>query len=170
MLRHVLSCLLLAVACNPKLEDATARSREHRATSSELSGKASSQPDSELIVDRLPAFNGSGALIESIGIETLGGVFTPLLQAGCSVPCVATEVFSTAADNQSAIKIHIYRGTAPRVEADRDLGLFTVEDIPSALRGAPKIEISLVASRDGVVLRARSLTGGKIRLVRSEGG
>src|SRR4051794_28948805 len=117
MVRHVLSCLLLAAACKPKSDEAPGPPREHRATSGEVSETVLSHPDAELVVDRAPAFDASGALIESIGVETLGGVFTPLLKAGCSVPCAATEVFSTAADEQSTIKIHMYRGRAPQVAA-----------------------------------------------------
>src|SRR5258708_36821055 len=98
LLRHVLPCLLLVVACKPEFES-TARQAQG-ATSSD-GEHASSPPAAELIVDRGPAVDGSGLLIESVGIETLGGIFTPLLRAGCSVPCVATEVFSTAADQQS---------------------------------------------------------------------
>ncbi len=170
MFRNVLLCLPLAAACKPNPDHAAERPSEHRAPVPEASEKVSSQPDAELIVERAPAVSGSGALLDSIGVETLGGIFAPVLQAGCSVPCVATEVFSTAADNQSTIKIHLYIGTAPRVAADRDLGVFTVEDIPAELRGVPKIEVSFSASRDAVVLGARSIRGGRVRLVRSGGG
>ena len=73
-------------------------------------------------------------LIQSVGIETLGGVFTPLLQKGTNVPCSKTEIFSTAADNQVQIMVKLYRGTAKFVTHCDKLGDFQIVGIPPAPR------------------------------------
>src|SRR5688572_4709920 len=70
------------------------------------------QPESTSLAVETPssAVSGDGALRESIGIETLGGVFTPILIKGCELPCVVSQTFSTAEDDQDQILIHVLRG------------------------------------------------------------
>src|SRR5262249_51410245 len=76
---------------------------------------------------------------EPIGLETLGGVFTPILKAGCSLPCEVTNTFSTAEDNQSEIKISLFRGSGARVSQNHSLGSFAILGIPPLPRGKPII-------------------------------
>ena len=107
-----------------------------------------------------PAVGADGKLAQSIGIETLGGVFTPLLSQGTAVPCSVSEIFSTAADNQNQIMVKPYRGTAKLV-ADCDyLGQFQVVGIPPAARGMPQIEITFAVQDGNVLLSARDLASG----------
>ena len=107
-----------------------------------------------------PAVGTDGKLAQSIGIETLGGVFTPLLSQGTAVPCSVSEIFSTAVDNQNQITVKPYRGTAKLVADCDHLGQFQVVGIPPAPRGTPQIEITF-AVRDGtVLLSARDIASG----------
>lgn len=96
----------------------------------------------------------SPLLKEDIGIETLGGVFTPLLQSGCSLPCEITHVFSTADDNQEQIVISLFQGTSAAVSGTKKLGVFRVSGIAPAPRGTPQIAVSFKADAKHVVLRA----------------
>lgn len=95
-----------------------------------------------LIENNSPAVNQEGVLIESIGIETLGGVFTPLIKFGKKQPVSVSKIFSTAADNQNQIILRIYRGNVKKVNQATSLGNFQVTGIPAAPRGVPKIEIT----------------------------
>jgi len=109
---------------------------------------------------------GGGELVQSIGIETLGGVFTPLLEVGCRVPCEATNTFSTAADNQAEISVSLFRGTADLVSRNHSLGEFVVNGIPPAPRGAPQVAITVRAERTGIVLSATDVSGASLQLLR----
>jgi len=104
--------------------------------------------------------------VESIGIETLGGLFTPLLEAGCSIPCEVTNTFSTAADNQSEISIALVRGTNELAAQNHDLGRFVVKGIPPAPRGEPQVEIAVRAAGGTISLAVRDLSGARLQLVR----
>lgn len=95
-----------------------------------------------------------GALAQSIGIETLGGVFTPLLAKGCSVPCSLSQTFSTAEDGQDQIRIHMLVGDADRVDATESLGTFQISGVPALPRGEPSIRVDFRAGPDGITLRA----------------
>src|SRR5437868_14478923 len=72
---------------------------------------------------------GSSVLAENIGIETLGGVLTPLLKSGCKLPCEFTQVFSTADDNQDQITVHLFQGTTAMVSGAKKLGAFRLSGI-----------------------------------------
>lgn len=100
-------------------------------------------------------------LVEDVGIETLGGVFTPILAAGCRLPCVATESFSTAADGQTELAIHVYRGAGVKLvtEAHRVADVAVV-GIPSAPRGAPEVRVTFRADARGLHLSATDATSG----------
>ena len=93
-----------------------------------------------------------GRLIESIGIETLGGVFTPLLQKDAPLPCRASNIFSTARDNQEMISLSIYRGKKERVKENHPLGDFDIVGIPPAPKGLPEIKITFRAMDDDLLL------------------
>jgi molecular chaperone DnaK len=120
-----------------------------------------------VVEDRSPAI-GSGLLVEDIGIETLGGVFTVLLARGVRVPASKTEVFSTATDNQNQIEIRLYRGGARMAAQNISLGRFVVTNIPAAPRGLPNIEVTFRADGNAIALEARDRGGAQIRLVKRE--
>jgi molecular chaperone DnaK len=101
-----------------------------------------------------PQGSGITILEESIGIETLGGVFTPLLKKGCELPCEVTQVFSTADDGQGQITISLFQGASAIVSGAKKLGTFRVSGISPAPRGTPQIAVSFVADTERVVLRA----------------
>jgi molecular chaperone DnaK (HSP70) len=104
---------------------------------------------------RIAAKYGGGSILkEDIGIETLGGVFTPLLKAGCKLPCEITQVFSTADDNQDQITIFLFQGTSAMVSGAKKLGVVRVSGIYPAPRGMPQIAVSFIADAEQVVLRA----------------
>lgn len=96
---------------------------------------------------------------ESIGIETLGGVFTPLLAKGCKVPCSLSQIFSTAEDSQGQILIHLFRGDAPLAKSTHSLGTFEITGITPMPRGEPSIRIEFKADKGGMTLSATDTTG-----------
>ena len=107
-----------------------------------------------------------GRLVQAVGIETLGGVFTPFLEVGCATPCEVSRVFSTAADNQTDISVALYRGTADLAADNHSLGRFAVVGFPAAPRGEPQIEITLRVETEAITLSARGLAGIPVELVR----
>ncbi len=110
---------------------------------------------------------GADSLVEPIGIETLGGVFTPLLAQGCTLPCSTTEVFSTAVDNQDSIKIFVFRGSGARVVSDAtSLGQFEVVGIGPAPRGTPQVEVTFEAAEGQVRLAAKDGASGSEYVIR----
>src|SRR5690606_34933099 len=78
----------------------------------------------------------------SLGIETLGGVFTKLLERNTTIPTRKSETFSTAADNQTSVEIHVLQGERPMARDNRTLGKFHLVGIPPAPRGVPQIEVT----------------------------
>jgi molecular chaperone DnaK (HSP70) len=92
------------------------------------------------------AVGDGGALIENVGLETIGGVFTPLLETGCATPCTHSEIFSTAQDNQDRFQVSLFRGKEELVSNNHSLGVCYVVDIPRAPRGIPKIEVTVEAA------------------------
>jgi len=101
-----------------------------------------------------PGVSETGALVEHVGIETLGGVFTPLLEKGCKVPCSTTQVFSTADDNQVEIKLFLYRGTAKLAKGAKSLGTYAVVGIPAQPRGEPQVAITFTVLRESIAIEA----------------
>ena len=87
----------------------------------------------------------------SLGIETLGGVNTVLIQRNTTIPTKKSEIFSTAADNQSAVDIHIYQGERPMAKDNRLLGTFRLDSIPPAPRGVPQIEVTFDIDANGIL-------------------
>ncbi|WP_175489146.1 Hsp70 family protein [Lysobacter sp. cf310] len=100
------------------------------------------------------------ALRESVGIETLGGVFTPLLAKGCEIPCSRSQTFSTAEDGQGQISVHLYRGDSPMVKAAQSLGQFQIAGFAPARRGEPAIAVKFEVDAEGVTLSATDTSGG----------
>ncbi|HUO44877.1 MAG TPA: Hsp70 family protein, partial [Burkholderiales bacterium] len=87
----------------------------------------------------------------SLGIETLGGVMTKLIQKNTTVPTKASQVFSTAEDNQSAVTIHVLQGEREMARANKSLGQFNLTDIPPAMRGMPQIEVTFDIDANGIL-------------------
>ncbi|XQY90765.1 molecular chaperone DnaK [Metabacillus sp. HB246100] len=94
----------------------------------------------------------------SLGIETMGGVFTKLIERNTTIPTSKSQVFSTAADNQTAVDIHVLQGERPMSADNKTLGRFQLTDIPPAPRGVPQIEVSFDIDKNGIVnVRAKDL-------------
>ncbi|WP_029097319.1 molecular chaperone DnaK [Brevibacillus thermoruber] len=98
----------------------------------------------------------------SLGIETLGGVFTKLIERNTTIPTSKSQIFSTAADNQTSVEIHVLQGERPMAADNKTLGRFTLSDIPPAPRGVPQIEVTFDIDANGIVnVRAKDLGTGK---------
>ncbi|MGC5328459.1 molecular chaperone DnaK [Brevibacillus sp. SYSU BS000544] len=98
----------------------------------------------------------------SLGIETLGGVFTRLIDRNTTIPTSKSQVFSTAADSQTAVDIHVLQGERQMAADNKTLGRFQLTDIPPAPRGVPQIEVSFDIDANGIVnVRAKDLGTGK---------
>ena len=87
----------------------------------------------------------------SLGIETLGGVMTPLIQRNTTIPTRKSETFSTAADNQTSVEVHVLQGERPMARDNRPLGKFHLTGLPSAPRGVPQIEVTFDIDANGIV-------------------
>lgn len=87
----------------------------------------------------------------TLGIETLGGVATPLIERNTTIPTSKSQVFSTAADGQTAVEIHIVQGERPMAHDNKTLGHFTLDGIPSAPRGIPQIEVKFDIDANGIL-------------------
>ncbi|RMG11077.1 MAG: molecular chaperone DnaK [Deltaproteobacteria bacterium] len=87
----------------------------------------------------------------SLGIETLGGVMTVLIPRNTTIPTKKSEIFSTAADNQTSVEVHVLQGERPMAKDNRTLGRFHLEGIPPAPRGVPQIEVTFDIDANGIV-------------------
>lgn len=87
----------------------------------------------------------------SLGIETMGGVFTKLIDRNTTIPTSKSQIFSTAADNQSAVDIHVLQGERPMAADNKTLGNFQLTDIPAAPRGVPQIKVTFDIDKNGIV-------------------
>lgn len=109
----------------------------------------------------------------SLGIETLGGVCTKIIERNTTIPTHKSQVFSTAADNQPSVDIHVLQGEREMAAGNKTLGRFELSDIPPAPRGVPKIEVSFDIDANGIVhVSAKDLGTGKEQkiTIQSDGG
>jgi molecular chaperone DnaK len=98
----------------------------------------------------------------SLGIETLGGVFTKMIERNTTIPARKTETFSTAADNQTSVEVHVLQGEREMARYNRTLGKFHLDGIPAAPRGRPQIEVAFDIDANGIVhVSAKDLGTGK---------
>jgi molecular chaperone DnaK len=105
----------------------------------------------------------------SLGIETMGGVFTKLIEANTTIPSKKSEVFSTAADNQPAVDIHVLQGERPLAKDNRSIGRFQLSDIPPAQRGVPQIEVTFDIDANGILnVSAKDKGTGKEQKIKIE--
>ncbi|WP_441000298.1 molecular chaperone DnaK [Fodinibius sp. SL11] len=105
----------------------------------------------------------------SLGIETLGGVSTQLIESNTTIPTSKTETFSTAADNQTSVEIHVLQGERAKAQDNRTLGRFHLDGIPPAPRGVPQIEVKFDIDADGVLnVSAKDKGTGKEQSIRIE--
>ncbi len=105
----------------------------------------------------------------SLGIETLGGVATKLVERNTTIPTSRSQVFSTAADNQTSVEIHIVQGERQMATDNKSLGRFVLEGIPPAPRGMPQVEVSFDVDANGILnVKAKEKTSGKEQSIRIE--
>ncbi len=107
----------------------------------------------------------------SLGLETLGGVFTKLIEKNTTIPCKKSQVFSTAADNQTAVTIHVLQGEREFAEHNKSLGRFDLVGIPAAPRGVPQVEVTFDIDANGIVnVSAKDMGTGKQQTIKITAG
>jgi len=105
----------------------------------------------------------------SLGIETMGGVNTKLIERNTTIPTSRTQVFSTAADNQTSVEIHVVQGERAMASDNKSLGRFVLDGIPPAPRGLPQIEVSFDVDANGILsVKAKDKASGKEQSIRIE--
>ena len=105
----------------------------------------------------------------TLGIETMGGVMTKLIEANTTIPCKKSEVFSTAADNQTEVTIHVLQGERPMAAQNKSIGQFNLTGIAPARRGVPQIEVTFDIDANGILnVSAKDKATGKEQSIRIE--
>ncbi|MCR4275507.1 MAG: molecular chaperone DnaK [Candidatus Wolfebacteria bacterium] len=105
----------------------------------------------------------------SLGIETYGGVFTPLIEKNTTIPTAKAQVFSTAADNQTSVEIHIIQGERPMASDNKTLARFILDGIPPSPRGVPQVEVTFDIDANGILnVSAKDKASGKSQAVKIE--
>ena len=105
----------------------------------------------------------------SLGIETLGGVFTRLIEKNTTIPTAKSQVFSTAADNQTSVEIHVLQGEREMAGDNKTLARFILDGIPSSPRGIPQVEVTFDIDANGILnVSAKDKASGKVQTVRIE--
>ena len=104
----------------------------------------------------------------SLGIETLNGVFTKLIDSNTTIPTKKSETFSTAADNQPAVEIHVLQGERPMSKDNKTIGRFHLDGIPPAPRGVPQVEVTFDIDANGILnVSAKDKGTGKEQNIRN---
>ncbi len=107
----------------------------------------------------------------TLGIETLGGVATPLINRNSTIPTKKSQVFSTAADNQTQVEIHVTQGERPMAADNKSLGRFVLDGIPPAPRGVPQVEVTFDIDASGILsVTAKDNASGKTQSIKITGG
>lgn len=106
----------------------------------------------------------------TLGVETLGGVTTPLIQRNTTIPTSKSETFSTAADSQTSVEVHVLQGERPMARDNKSLGHFTLDGIPPAPRGVPQVEVAFDIDANGILtVTAKEKTTGKTANIKITG-
>ena len=104
-----------------------------------------------------------------LGIETMGGVMTRLIESNTTIPTKKTEVFTTAADSQPSVEIHVLQGERPMASGNKTIGRFHLDGIPPAPRGIPQIEVTFDIDANGILhVTAKDRGTGKEQRIRIE--
>jgi molecular chaperone DnaK len=107
----------------------------------------------------------------TLGIETLGGVMTPLIEKNTTIPTNKSQVFSTAEDNQTAVTVHVLQGERKKATDNKSLGQFNLTDIPAAPRGTPQIEVTFDIDANGKIdVSAKDKSSNKVQSITIQGG
>lgn len=105
----------------------------------------------------------------TLGIETLGGVSTPIIEKNTTIPTAKSQVFSTAADNQTSVEIHILQGERTMASDNKTLGRFILDGIPPSPRGVPQVEVSFDVDANGILnVSAKDKASGKVQSIKIE--
>ncbi len=105
----------------------------------------------------------------SLGIETMGGVATHLIEKNTTIPASRSQIFSTAADNQTSVEVHVVQGERPLASNNKSLGKFMLDGIPPAPRGMPQVEVTFDVDANGILnVKAKDKTSGKEQSIRIE--
>jgi molecular chaperone DnaK (HSP70) len=124
----------------------------------------------ELEVEKDSKAVEGGRLVQDIGIETLGGVFTPLLARGLPTPCEVTETFSTAADNQDQVQVRLFRGTAKLTKDATVVGRVRIEGLPKRPRGKVNVSVTFTVTAQGSIGISATERGGHPVCLRRDDG